>query len=213
MIKLADIWNERYSTKEYIYGEQPNKYLQEQLDKLPVGHILLAGEGEGRNAVYAARQGWKVTAFDISSEGKKKAQQLADKYNVMIDYRVGELQEMGFEEKQFDAIALIYTHLPVEMRSSIHKRLTDHLRPGGTLILEAFNKDHIRKQAGNPSAGGPKDINLLYSVDEIGSDFENYEEIEMAETEVNLNEGLYHIGSGSVIRFTGRKRVTGNSDD
>lgn len=213
MNKLADIWNRRYSGKEYIYGEQPNIYLQQQLEGLPVGHILLVGEGEGRNAVHAARQGWKVTAYDISMEGKKKAQQLAYKHNVKIDYRVGELHELGFEEEQFDVIALIYTHFPPEMRLAIHMRLTDHLRPGGTILLEAFSKNHISNQAVNPNAGGPKDINLLYSADEIKRDFANYEKVEITETEVDLSEGLYHIGLGSVIRFSGRKKVDGNRDD
>lgn len=213
MNKLADIWNKRYSGKEFIYGEQPNIFLQQQLEKLPVGHILFAGEGEGRNAVYAATLGWRVTAFDISREGKKKAQQLADKHNVKIDYRVGELQELSFEEEQFDVIALIYTHFPIELRAAIHKRLTDHVRPGGTILLEAFSKNHISNQADNPTAGGPKDINLLYTVDEIRSDFANYEKVEIEEVEVDLSEGLYHIGLGSVIRFTGMKQLPGNRDD
>src|SRR5690554_7596542 len=71
MNKLADIWNKRYSGKEFVYGEQPNIFLQQQLEKLPVGHILLAGEGEGRNAVYAATLGWKVTAYDIDRKSTR----------------------------------------------------------------------------------------------------------------------------------------------
>ena len=84
-------WDERYANDEYAFGIQPNEYFKEQLEKFDAGTILLAAEGEGRNAVFAARLGWKVFAFDISSEGKKKALHLAEKNNVTIDYQVGEL--------------------------------------------------------------------------------------------------------------------------
>ena len=211
--RATAIWDERYAGSDYIYGTEPNRYLKKQLATLPAGRILLAGEGEGRNAVYAAGQGWQVSAFDISREGRKKAMLLADQQGVQIDYRVGELHNMDYEMEQFDVIALIYTHFPIELRAAIHKRLTDHVRPGGTILLEAFSKNHISNQADNPTAGGPKDINLLYSVDEIRSDFANYEKVEIEEVEVDLSEGLYHIGLGSVIRFTGMKQLPGNRDD
>ncbi len=74
-------WDERYSNEEYAYGEQPNNYLKEQLEKLNVGALLFPAEGEGRNAVFAAKLGWKVSAYDISMEGKKKAIQFI-KYNL-----------------------------------------------------------------------------------------------------------------------------------
>ena len=78
-------WNDRYSNEEFAYGENPNNYLKEQLEKLPAGNILFPAEGEGRNAVFAAKLGWAVSAFDISDKGKKKALQLAAKNNVNID--------------------------------------------------------------------------------------------------------------------------------
>lgn len=82
---LNDIWtarcNERYSKEEFAYGEEPNIYLKENLNKLSVGTILFPAEGEVRNAVYAAKIGWIVKAFDISNEGPKKAFQLAQKNN------------------------------------------------------------------------------------------------------------------------------------
>ena len=208
MNKTADSWNNRYSSVEYVYGVDPNVYLKEQLEKLPVGHILFAGEGEGRNAVYAAKLGWKVSAFDMSSEGKRKAQLLALKNNVHFDYYVGELHEMNYENEQFDVIALIFTHFPQEIRLSIHKMLINHLRPGGTIILEAFSKNHIGYQAVNPNAGGPKSFNVLYTVEDIKHDFENFEIIELNETEVYLKEGSHHDGLSSVIRFIGKKKGT-----
>ena len=90
-------WNDRYSNEAFAYGEEPNLYLKEQLEKLSTGDILFAAEGEGRNAVFAAKLGWNSSAFDISIEGKNKALQLAESNNVSIDYRVGELETLDFK--------------------------------------------------------------------------------------------------------------------
>ena len=201
----TDRWNERYSTNEFAYGEQPNNYLKEQLEKLTVGTILFAAEGEGRNAVFAAKLGWTVSAFDISIEGKNKALRLAETNNVTIDYQVGELQTLNFNPEQFDAIALIYAHFPADIKSLYHNSLDKYLRKGGLIIFEAFSKKHIDYIAKNEKVGGPKDIASLFSIDEIKSDFDNYEIIELEEKVIELKEGLFHNGEGSVIRFVGRK--------
>ena len=207
--KLNDIWtsrwNERYSSEVFAYGEEPNKYLKEQLIKIPIGSILFPAEGEGRNAVFAAKLGWNVSAFDISNEGKTKAIKLAQKNNVTINYKVGELEKMNFEDQQFDAIALIYAHFPANIKSIYHKKLDSYLKKNGTIIFEAFSKKHIDYVTANEKVGGPKDIESLFSIDEIKLDFPNYTIIELVEQDIELNEGLYHNGTGSVIRFVGRK--------
>lgn len=198
-------WNDRYSKEEFAYGEEPNNYLKEQLTKLTVGRILFPAEGEGRNAVYAAKLGWTVSAFDISNEGKLKALKLAEKNNVIIDYKVGELETLDFEREQFDAIALIYAHFPANIKSLYHKTFDRLLKNEGILIFEAFSKKHIDYVTANEKVGGPKDIESLFSIDEIKLDFPNYEIIELAEKEIELSEGIYHNGRGSVIRFIGQK--------
>lgn len=199
-------WNERYGKEEFAYGEEPNLYLKEQLEKLDVGKILFPAEGEGRNAVYAAKLGWKVFAFDIALEGKKKALRLAEMNNVSIDYQVGELQTLNLSENYFDAIALIYAHFPAEIKSFYHKTLDKYLHRDGVIIFEAFSKKHLDYVSKNEKVGGPRDIASLFSVDEIKSDFANYEIIELVEKEIELSEGLFHNGTGSVIRFVGRKK-------
>jgi 2-polyprenyl-3-methyl-5-hydroxy-6-metoxy-1,4-benzoquinol methylase len=199
-------WDERYAGEEFAYGIEPNNYLKEQLEKHSPGKILFPAEGEGRNAVFAATQGWNVFAFDISAEGQKKAQQLAASNNVSIDYEVGELQTLDYKPEQFDAVALIYAHFPAEIKSQIHKMLSKYLRKGGTIIFEAFSKKHIDYLAKNEKVGGPKDIASLFSIEEIKADFSHYEFKELVEMEIELNEGLFHNGVGSVIRFVAEKR-------
>jgi 2-polyprenyl-3-methyl-5-hydroxy-6-metoxy-1,4-benzoquinol methylase len=202
----TDKWNERYANAEFAYGEQPNNFLKEQLELLPTGKILFPAEGEGRNAVFAAKLGWTVFAFDISIEGQKKARQLAERNKVNIDYQVGELEKLNYHDEQFDVIALIYAHFPANIKSHLHKTLDKYLRKGGRIIFEAFSKSHINYLAKNEKVGGPRDLESLFSEDEIRADFDNYDFLELKETEVNLNEGLFHNGKGSVIRFVGRKK-------
>nr|WP_294922721.1 class I SAM-dependent methyltransferase [uncultured Flavobacterium sp.] len=199
-------WNDRYSNEEFAYGTAPNNYLKEQLEKLNPGNILFPAEGEGRNAVFAAKSGWTVSAFDISSEGKNKAIKLAETHNVTIDYQIEELDSLSYQTEQFDALALIYAHFPAGIKSSIHKRLDQYLKRGGIIIFEAFSKKHLEYLAKNDKVGGPKDIESLFSIEEIQDDFPNYQIIELEEIEIELNEGLFHNGKGSVIRFIGRKK-------
>lgn len=198
-------WNDRYKAPAYAYGTSPNEFLKDQIEKLQTGKILFGAEGEGRNAVYAATQGWTVDAFDISIEGQKKATQLALKNHVSIQYQVGLLPHLEYKDEHFDAIALIYAHFPPNIRSEYHKLLDRKLKKGGLIILEAFSKNHLAYRTKNPKVGGPPNLNALFSIEELQSDFENYEILELTEKEIELSEGLYHNGTGSVIRFIGRK--------
>ncbi len=203
---MKDKWNERYANEAYAYGTKPNNYLVQCLEKFTPAEILFAAEGEGRNAVYAAQLGWDVSAFDISEEGKKKADKLAEELSVSINYQVGDYKLMGFEKNQFDAIALIYAHFPASIKSIIHKDLLEYLKPGGVIIFEAFGKNNLPLKQKNPSIGGPDDINMLFSIEELNSDFQNFEILNLEEVEVELQEGLYHNGVGSVVRFLGIKK-------
>ncbi len=202
----VDRWNDRYRTEEFAYGEQPNNYLKEHLEKLNPGKILFPAEGEGRNAVFAAKLGWEVSAFDISLEGKNKALQLAENNQVSIDYQVGELETLNYKPEQFDALALIYAHFPAAIKSSYHKILSADLHKGGIVIFEAFSKNHLGYLAKNKNVGDPKEIDMLFSMEEIKSDFADFEIIILEENEIELSEGLFHNGQGSVIRFVGQKK-------
>ncbi|MBE9584278.1 class I SAM-dependent methyltransferase [Mucilaginibacter sp. JRF] len=198
-------WDERYSAAEYAFGEEPNVFLREQLSLIQPSKILFAAEGEGRNAIFAAKSGWDVSAFDISIQGKHKADTLAARHGVSIDYRIGELPELNYLAGEFDAIALIYAHFPAHIKSAYHQLLSTYLKPGGLLILEAFAKNHLEYVLQNEKIGGPRDLASLFSADELLTDFAGYDILQLTEQEVELSEGLYHNGKGWVIRFVGRK--------
>lgn len=199
------MWNTRFGKEEYAYGTEPNQYLKEKLENLEPGSILFPAEGEGRNAVYAAQLGWEVSAFDISEAGKQKALKLAGQKQVSIDYKIGELSKLGYQAAQFDAIALIYAHFPPNIRRGYHKLFHTYLKKGGTIIFEGFSKAHLEYKKNNPKVGGPGNLDSLFSIEELKADFNDYEILELKQTTVELNEGNYHVGTGSVIRFLGKK--------
>jgi Methyltransferase domain len=203
---MKEFWDERYRNPEYVYGEEPNAFFAMQLSKLPAGTILLPADGEGRNAVFAAKCGWNVFAFDQSVQGQIKALKLADKNRVRIDYQVGELSEVNYEKQTFDVIALIYAHFPEQVRATYHQRLTEYLKEDGMIIIEAFSKRHRSFQLINPEAGGPKDLSMLYSVEDIRQDFAGFDIKELIEEDIDLSEGMFHSGKASVIRFVATRK-------
>jgi 2-polyprenyl-3-methyl-5-hydroxy-6-metoxy-1,4-benzoquinol methylase len=202
---MKEQWNERYSASEYIYGTGPNTWLVEKLAGLQPGKILFPAEGEGRNAVHAARLGWNVAAFDQSEEGRKKALLLAEISKVEISYLIDDLTSFVAPEWEFDAIALIFVHMPAEIRQIVHQRLLKFLKPGGHLILEAFTKDQLKN-----TSGGPKTETLLYEKNFIANDFSEMEFIEFSETTSHLDEGPLHQGEAHVIRLFAAKPLIPN---
>lgn len=201
-----DFWNERYGQEQYAYGEAPNEYLKNKLTGLQTGKILFPLEGEGRNAIFAATLGWNVFAFDQSSEGKKKAELLAKKNRVQIEYSISDVENVSYTENSFDALVLVYAHFPLDERKQYHQKLAALLKKGGKLIIEGFSKNHIEKQQQNPNAGGPKEITMLYDLEKLKSEFNNFDFIEGYETDTDLDEGLYHVGRASVIRILAIKK-------
>lgn len=199
----SKFWDERYSAEQYIYGIEPNQFFKEQIDKiLTPGRLILPGEGEGRNAVYAAKQGWQVNAFDQSQIAMEKALKLADRNKVKINYSVADLLYFVPIKNYFDAAAIIFIHFNQDDRKSFHQKIIDSLKPGGILILESFSKNQFGK-----TSGGPQDLSLLYSIEELMSDFKSMRTIIFDEKNITLNEGEKHTGEASVIRFVGEKTI------
>jgi len=197
---VKQFWEERYGAEEYVYGTTPNEFFAGQLTLLKPGTLLLPGEGEGRNAVYAASLGWDVTAIDLAKAGKIKAEKLAAKFGVQVNYIVSNLVSIELPEEHYDLIALVYAHFPPELRASIHQKMVRCLKIGGILALEGFSK----KQLGNPS-GGPKNEAMLFSKEELLSDFIGLKTLKIEESTTFFQKGLYHQGNAEVIQYIGIK--------
>lgn len=202
---MTNFWDDRYSDGKYIYGTNPNLFFKEFVMKHPIGKILLPAEGEGRNAVYAAQCGWLVEAFDLSNEGRNKAIRLANEHNVNINYRIAGFDSVEYVSSEFDVIGLIYAHLSKEHKVGYYRRLLPFLKVGGFVVFEGFSKDQTEFQKINESAGGPRDVDMLFSEEELSIIFEGLEIIKLEKCNTVLSEGIGHTGEASVIRMIARK--------
>ncbi len=196
---MKDFWNQRYAEEAYAYGSEPNAFFKAQLDQRTPGRLLLPAEGEGRNAVYAALQGWEVVAFDQSESGKQKALKLAAKAGVSLSYLVEDALAVNFEPN-FDLIFYGFFHTPPNVLQPIYTHLNSFLKPGGTILLEGFSKRNLGR-----GSGGPQNEAMLFSTESISSLFDDCTALEVWEEETMLNEGPYHQGSACLIRSIGVK--------
>lgn len=197
---MKEKWDQRYSAEEFYYGLEPNEFFRDMITSLSGGKILVPADGEGRNGVFAARQGWDVTAVDYSAEGRRKALHLAALHGVELDYVLADLVEYPFPKDHFDAAGIIFCHMPPAERRIFHRKVMTSLRPGGMLFLEAFNK----KQIGNTS-GGPGQVVMLYDEATLREDFSGMEIVFCHELRLDLSEGENHRGEAEVVRLLARR--------
>lgn len=202
---MKDLWNKKYNTKTYIYGKEPNKYLVEKLSTLTPKKILFVAEGEGRNAVYAATKGWQVEAFDLSEIAKDKALKYANDLQVSINYTTTEFLEIPYKPNSFDAVVLIYAHFEADKKEKYYHKINQLIKSNGIIIFEGFGQHHPEYQKKYPHIGGPKNKELLFSVEELKNAFTNFKMLEIKEIEIELSEGIKHIGKGSVVRMLAQK--------
>lgn len=205
-------WDLRFAGEAYRYGVEPNAFLQERLaapTSAPIAtlaasplaqlHVIAAGDGEGRNSVWLAQQGYRVTAVDLSAIGLAKARRLAAERGVEIETELADLATYAPPPGSADAVALIYAHMPPAVRVAAHRNLVRALKPGGLLILEAFHPT----QLGRPS-GGPGDPSMLYTLEMLRDDFgADLDIVHGWEGEIVLDEGPGHQGPGWVTRLEG----------
>jgi len=199
---MKGFWDERYAEEGLAYGEEPNVFLTQVVDLIkPEGKVLVVGDGEGRNGVWLASEGFEVTSVDYSEVAVEKTNTLAKEHKVKINSVCADLNTWDWPQEVFDAVVTIYVHFPSESRAVMHQKMLDALKPGGKIIMEAFNK----AQLDYPS-GGPPVIDMLFSEEELKQDFSKLNIQEAYEKIVYLNEGKYHVGDGAVVRLIGEKK-------
>jgi SAM-dependent methyltransferase len=197
----SQFWDKRYDELDYAYGKQANQFLTEQQHRLePSMKTLVVGDGEGRNGVWLASQGLEVLSIDLSPVGLKKAEALAIEHQVKIQTLCADLTSWNWPEAVYDLVVAIYVHFAPEVRQQMHRSMLKALKPGGLLILEAFNIEQLQYQIEYDS-GGPKIPAMLYDPKMLRQDFAGGKILELTETITELREGRYHNGKASVIRL------------
>ena len=195
------MWDQRYSNEAYAYGTEPNDFLTSMYNKLPKGKILCLAEGEGRNAVWLAEKGNKVTAVDASGIGLQKADKLAKARGVEVTTAHADLADYDIGTQQWDAIISIFCHLPPELRQDVHRRCVKGLRSNGMLLLEAFTPLQLEYKT-----GGPPVAEMMMDMQSLSSELIDLEFLHLQECVREIHEGEFHNGRGAVVQALAQKQ-------
>ena len=196
-------WNERFGREGYFYGTTANQYLASHIDTLPSEQtILFLGEGEGRNAAYALECGHTVTALDAAEIGLAKTAMLAQSKGFDLSLIHTDLEFWNPTQK-YNAIMCSFLHLYEPLRSDVFAKALEYLNEGGVFVGEFFSIHQFAKKT-----GGPKDMNLLYTADQLSTILAPLacEIVELYEIDTELREGAVHNGLASVVRLKVQKR-------
>lgn len=206
---MAAIWDARYGSAAdapFYYGTAPNAFLREHEPRLPRGaRVLCLAEGEGRNAVYLARQGHAVASVDLSPVGVAKTLALASQHGVAVAAAVGDLASFVIEPARFDAIVSIWAHVPRELRRAVHQSVVAGLRPGGVFIFEAYHPRQLGKVAAGSARGGPSAEDLLATAGDVAAELAGLALIVGEEVDREVREGEGHWGVSACTRVVATK--------
>jgi hypothetical protein len=198
---MNNFWDERYAGQALFYGAEANRFLRDNISALPqTSPVLCLAEGEGRNAVFLAQQGLRVTGVDGSSVGLAKAQVLARERSVTIETITADLNDFELGEARWGSIVSIWCHLPTELRARLQPKIRAALIPGGVLLLEHYHPRQLEYKT-----GGPSDPSMMITLDELQRDFAGFEIIHSFEGECVVQEGSGHHGLSYVTQFIARK--------
>jgi hypothetical protein len=191
-------WDERFSIEDYLFGAEPAQALVKLEHYLiPQGDTLVIADGEGRNSVYLASKGFKVTATDASTVANVKAKALAASRNVEVDYQVEDFFDIDWSAKQYDNIVgIFFQFIPPDKIKQVLTALPTAIKKGGTLLIHGYTPQQIEL-----ATGGPKDVSLMYTKELFEDVFENVEILVNNEYQMQLTEGSGHNGPSALIDF------------
>ena len=191
-------WDERYSIDEYLFGKEPAQALLRNEEHLVSGGTtLVIADGEGRNSVYLAKKGFKVTATDNSIVANRKAKSLAVIENVQVDYRLEDFFDINWSEKNYDnVIGICFQFVPHHLIDNVLMDLRSATKKGGTLLIHGYTPTQLKY-----GTGGPKDKSLMYTKDTFTNLFHESEIFKLEEYEAIINEGIGHSGRSAMIDF------------
>ena len=130
-----DTWEERYGGTDAIWSGNPNPQLVAEVTGLAPGRALDVGCGEGADALWLARAGWKVTGVDVAATALARARAQADREGVDVDWQRVDLAQWDAGVQEFDLVSAQYFHWPPAPRAALFTRLARAVRPGGTLLI------------------------------------------------------------------------------
>ena len=194
------MWEERYGAEDFVFGTDPNDFLRDNVVVLGSGSVLCLAEGEGRNAVFLAEQGFDVSSVDLTESGVAKTLRLSKELGVSVDAVTGDLADFDLGVEKWDAIVSIFAHMPPPIRRDLHRRVVKALAPGGVLLLEAYNPDQVGR-----GTGGPQVVEMTMTLAGLRDELSPLEFLHGEELVRDVVEGPGHTGPGAVVQVIARK--------
>lgn len=197
------MWNQRFSGDDYLFGTEPAAFVRRQAARLaPGARVLAVADGEGRNSVFLAGLGHRVTAMDGSEVGVAKARRLAADRGVTVDFHVADIEGWDWRATPYDAVLAVFIQFaPPALRSVIFDGMKAALGPGGLILLHGYTPEQIAHGTGGPSA-----VENLYTPDLLAAAFADMEILHLAAYEADITEGTGHAGRSALIDLVARKR-------
>lgn len=200
-INWQEKWDERFSIDGYVYGTAPNSFLTEVAEALkPESRILCLGAGEGRNAVWLAQQGHRVTAIDFSQQALNKGRALADRNGVTVDWVRGDLETYEVAPSSWDVVLCFFLHTPPAIRKRTHQLVQTALTTDGLFVLEAYHPRQIEY-----GTGGPPQVDWLMDLSLLANELPELSPIIARELVRNVTEGVQHTGEAAVVQLLAKK--------
>jgi SAM-dependent methyltransferase len=197
-----DRWQERFAAPGYLFGKAPNAFLKSQARLLPKsGTALAIGDGEGRNGVFLAEQGFDVLSVDYSPVAQGKARALARERGVSMRVEQADVLNWRWPEREFDVVAAIFVQFATPpQRTKIFAGIKRTLKSGGLLLMQGYGVKQLEYKT-----GGPPDITRLYTREMLEREFADFSSLEIAEHDGVISEGSGHAGMSALIDLIGRK--------
>lgn len=166
-------WNKIFENPGYVFGTEPIPFLVENIDLVPRGRALELAMGEGRNAVYLARQGFKVTGVDISEVAAEKCKRLAARHKVEVEIVIADLRDYKIPADTYDLITNLYYPQP-----DLIPKIKAALKPGGFFMYEQWRpyRGGLGLPGGSSGAGSGGNVYQYSDLgrDELLSQFRDY---------------------------------------
>ena len=134
-------WNRILTSEKPTFNTAPNAFLVEMVKGRKPGKALDVGMGQGRNAIWLARQGWQVTGFDPADQALDVAQRAARALGLKIETVNARFETFDFGENKWDLILLSYAGCT----GGVVEKVEKGLKPGGIVVIEAFHEDAAKK--------------------------------------------------------------------
>lgn len=195
-------WDARYRGEEYLFGTEPAAFLRREAPRLaPGSHVLAVADGEGRNSVYLAARGHRVTAFDPSRVALDKARALAEARGAKVDFRLGDADGWDWEPAAYDAVVAIFVQFAgPELRARMFEGMARTLAPGGLLLLHGYAPRQV-----DYGTGGPPARENMYTLPMLHDAFAGMEVLHVGDYDAEVDEGRGHSGRSALIDYVARK--------